>query len=355
MDKKNLHHVSSILPLYILAIALLILSLACSLPGSAATAAPAAGEVSAATVELPEDRGPAPTPVQTGPVSIGDPFLICDTAVTVLGWETVAPGEFFTPKAGNRFIAVEVVLVNLGKTPIETTWFTFTLLDAYDEIVPDGIFPVILAHGTALNGGLAPGERVRAKVGFESLEEEQKFSLEAKCFNFENNQNGELIVELGSKPQSVQAPGNFEGEILNDPLALGKSAMVNSVEITVNKVSPFPEKYFDPSSNPRVSPPMSWMKYIIVDLTLVNKGTDEVELFRTGDLYARDLEGRRYITIGWTNQVLDEEIEDFITLKPGDELTGQVTLQIPKDSGHMYFVFEYGYGQAGQRVYFLLI
>jgi hypothetical protein len=353
MGDKNLYRAAFFHPLHILAILLLYISLACSLSGGDAAVTPAAS--AAATVEIRADRGPAPTPLLTGPVSIGQPFLICDTAVAVVGWENVAPGEFFKPKAGNRFIAAEVVLVNLGAGTVETIWYAFTLLDASDEALPEGIFPVALAKGTILTGGLAVGERTRAKFGYEVPETEQEFSLKAGCRNYEGGSKEEIIVKLGAKPGTAEAPGLFTGEVVDDPLSLGTSAMVNSVEITVREVIPFPEKYLDPDSNPRVSPPMSWMKYIIVDLVLENKGDEDVNVSQITDFYARDPEGWRYLTISWASQALDDPIDESIKLKPGDEISGQMVLQVPKDPGHLFFVFEYGYGRAGARAFFRMM
>ncbi|MBN2084459.1 MAG: DUF4352 domain-containing protein [Anaerolineales bacterium] len=352
MKEKNLHRAASINLRHILVLFLLVLSMACSITGGD-TPAPADG--AAAAAEVPADRAPAPTPLLTGPVSIGQPFRICDTAVTVVGWENVAPGEYFTPGSGNRFIAAEVVLVNLGSQAVETGWYTFTLLDAFDEEIPEGVFSVTLAKGTILSGGLAAGERTRAKIGYEVPEAEQEFSLKAGCMNHDGGSKEEITVTLGSTPSSANAPGLFTGEVVDDPLSLGTSAIVNSVEITVKEILPFDEKYLDPDSDPRVTPPMSWMKYIIVDLVLENKGDQDVDLNRTTDLYARDPEGWRYATISWASQVLEDPIDEFITLEAGDKIGGQVVQQVPKDPRHLFFVFEYGYGPAGARAFFRMM
>jgi hypothetical protein len=354
MRDKNLHRIVSIHPLFLVVFFLLSFSMACSLSGGAA-ATPAPSGDAMPTVLIPADRGLAPTPLLAGPVAIGEPFLICDTAVTVVGWDNVAPGEYFKPHSGKRFVAADVVLVNLGDAAVETIWYTFALLDAFDEALPEGEFPVTLAGGTILSGGLAVGERTRGKAGYEVPETEQEFSLKAGCLNYDDGSKEEMIVNLGSKPGAAEAPGLFTGEVVEDPLSIGKSALVNAVEITVNEIIPFPEKYLDPGSNPRVSPPMSWMKYIIVDLTLLNKGEEKVELTRFADFYARDPEGWRYSAISWAAQALDDPIDEFITLEAGDKLSGQVALQVPKDPGHLFFVFEYGFGRAGQRAFFRMM
>ena len=127
------------------------------------------------------------------------------------------------------------------------------------------------------------------------------------------------------------------------------------MEITVKEIIPFKQKYLDPGSNPRVSPPMSWMQYIIVDLVLENQGDEAVDLNRTTDLYARDLEGWRYSAIGWASQVLEDAIDDFITLEAGDVISGQVALMVPKAPSHLFFVFEYGYGPAAGRAFFRMM
>ncbi len=352
MQDMNLRRVVSIHPLFPAVFSLLCFSMACSLSGGAA-AVPSVD--TPPTVPIPADRGPAPTPLLTGPVSIGQPFLICDTAVTVVGWDNVAPGEYFKPRSGNRFVAADVILVNLGGSAVETIWYTFSLRNAFDKAVPEGQFPVTLAGGTILAGGLAVGERTRGMVGYEVPEKEQDFSLKAGCMNYDDGSKEEMVVNLGSKPVSAEAPGLFTGEVVEDPLALGKSALVNAVEISVREIIPFQEKYLDPESNPRVSPPMSWMKYIIVDLTLENKGAEKVELTRFSDFYARDPEGWRYPAISWASQVLDDPIDEFITLKAGEKLGGQVVLMIPKEPGHLFFVFEYGFGLAGRHAFFRMM
>jgi hypothetical protein len=352
MKAGNPHRTFAIHPPSILAISLLSFSLACSFLGGG-TVVPTGS--AAATIQMPADRGPAPTPLLNGPVALGEPFLICDTAVTVVGWDNVAPGEYFTPAAGNRFIAAEVALVNLGPEAVETSWYSFALLDAHDDALPEGVFPVTLAKGTILSGGLAVGERTRAKIGYEVPEAEQELTLKVGCSDYSYGSKDEITVKLGSMPGSAEAPGLFTGEVVDDPLSPGTSAMVNSVEITVKEIIPFPEKFLDPDSDPRVSPPMSWMQYIIVDLVLENKGDEAVDLNRTTDLYARDPEGWRYSTISWAAQALDDAIDEFITLKPGKKAGGQVVLMVPKDPGHLFFVFEYGFGPAGARVFFRMM
>ena len=181
MKEGNLHLVSSVRPPVFLIPSLFVITMACSFPGAAV---PPPGSDATATGKSPTDRGSAPTPLLAGPVVIGEPFLICDTAVTVIGWDNVPTGEFFTPGAGNRFVSVEIVLVNLGPEAVETSWYSFTLLDAHADAFPEGVFPVTLAKGTILSGGLAVGERTRAKIGYEVPEEEQEFSLKAGCWDY---------------------------------------------------------------------------------------------------------------------------------------------------------------------------
>ena len=123
----------------------------------------------------------------------------------------------------------------------------------------------------------------------------------------------------------------------------------------MSEIIPFQEKYLDPDSNPRVSPPMSWMQYMIVDLSLENKGAEKVELTRFADFYARDPEGWRYSAISWADQALEDPLKEFITLKAGEKLSGQVVLQIPKNPGHLFFVFEYGFGRAGRHAFFRMM
>jgi hypothetical protein len=364
MKKKNLRRVSSIRRLYPLVFLLLIFSLACSLIGGAATIAPPAGEGTAAAVERSAGGAaaataataappPAPTPVLEGPAKIGQPFLICDTAVTVIGWENVQPGLLFEPEARNRFVAVEIVMVNLGPVPVDIVQFTFELLDSYDEKLPIGVFPIMYAHSASLMGGLAPGERIRGKAGFEVPEEEQDFSLETRCYNFDTEKTGKLTVDLGSKPRSVEAPGIFEGEIRRDPLALGETARVNTVKIAPKEVLPFPKRLVDPD-DPRVPTPPDWQEYIIVEMALENIGMENVELYVLTDLYVEDPEGRRWKSADWVSYVLEDPIDTMFTMAPGEKVNGQLAFQVPRESTHWILVFECGYGAEGAKAYFLL-
>ncbi|MBN1438751.1 MAG: DUF4352 domain-containing protein [Anaerolineales bacterium] len=299
-------------------------------------------------------RTPAATPIRAGTPGIGVPFLICDTAVTVLGWEDVPPGEYFKPEPGNRFVAVEVVLVNLGSVPVDTGYFFFFLLDGHDEEMPLGLFSITKAHGTVLFGGLAPGERIRGKVGYETPEEEQAFSWKVSCYNVDQLEYEEWIVDLGSQPRSAPPPGRFEGETFAEPLPVGETALVRSVEITLNQALPYPEDLLDPDSRRPVSPPYDWMKYLIIDLTLANRGEAKAELTSFMDFYVRDFEGWRYGVIHWADRAVEDPFEDYFTLGWGERITGQLVFQVPADPRDLYFVFEQGYGRESQRAYFLL-
>jgi hypothetical protein len=324
--------------------------------GCSGSGSPSAGEFSASptpTGFIPTDARPAPTPALSGPVSIGDPFLLCGTAVTVAGWSEVAPGEFFRPKSGNRFLAVDVVLVNLGDRALETVWFTFTLLDAYSEPVKSGVFPMTLAHGTQLVGGMAPGERARGMTGFEAPAGEQEFSLEAKCLNPDTGGTEAKVVALGSQPKALAPPGRFAGEAMGDPLPVGAVARVRGVDVSLRKVLPFPDEALDPDADPRVSPPPEWMKYLVVDVALINNGTGLFHFVTFTDLYAKDPAGWRYPLISWANQVLEDPLRD-VELAPGKKESGQAVLEVPADAGHLYLVVENGYGSAAERAVFLL-
>ena len=131
--------------------------------------------------------------------------------MTVVGWDTVAPGEYFKPQSGNRFVAADVVLVNLRDEAVETIWYTFTCGTHLIRRCRKAQFPVTLAGGTILAGGLAAGERTRGKVGYEVPETDQEFSLKAGCLNYDDGSKEEMIVDLGSKPVSAEAPGLFTG------------------------------------------------------------------------------------------------------------------------------------------------
>jgi hypothetical protein len=116
------------------------------------------------TLPGPSDIKPAPKSV-TG--TVGNAMQLTGGTVTIVSVDLnfVSTNEFAQPKAGNRFVVVEVLYENSGSDKITYNPFDWKLSDtsgfSYDQSYVGGREPSL--H----SGDLQPGEKARGFITFE--------------------------------------------------------------------------------------------------------------------------------------------------------------------------------------------
>jgi len=296
------------------------------------------GQVQATKVGEIESGATATPPQGAASYQVGDIISLGDNVMVVLGWDRPAGSQFTKPQEGKTFVAVDVLIVNQGNVPISVGPFLqMSLKDATDQrYVPD-LAAGVAAGSDAPQGELAPGERVRGKVGFQVAEEATGlvFVFDAEIFR-----TGKVFVELGAEPVSVDPPAELAAEQAQEQFNIGDQIQIGDFTLVVNAVSYPPGNQYNR--------PQSGKHFVVVDLTLENTGATAITISAPLQMYLKDSTGQKY-NLDLSAQVASGGATPEGELAPGERLRGQIGYQVPQDSKGLVFVFDtavFGHGKA---------
>ncbi len=270
-----------------------------------------------------------PTAVALQVYNVGDVIRVADEIIVVLGWEEVPAGEFVFPEDGNKFVAVELIIVNEDTKPvtISPVW-QMNLKDSTAQKFSVNWKVPGVQESASVQGELAPGEKVRGKVGFEVPVNAQdlQFTFDANAFD-----KGKAIVSLGSTPVMVAAPASIAGETQQQVFQMGAPIDLGDKYLTVNSVA-WPE-------GGQFNPPDDGFRYLVVDVTIENRSSNPINISSGLQMFVKDSESRKYdidlkALIASGGSLPDGE------LIPGEKLRGQATFQVPVDASGFVFVFD---------------
>jgi hypothetical protein len=305
--------------------------------GEAAVDNPAAAtDIAGEDTEAPAEQSEEATPQQTI-FAPGDVINIDTVNLVVLGWEVVEGTQFAQPDEGNRFVAVELLMVNAGEEATGvSSLLQMELKDSSDRRYDIDFAAASAIKSAAPDGELAPGERVRGKIGFQVPEDATglTFVFDASMFRA-----GRLFVELGDEPMRVDAPAQLPGEAPLQSYAIGEAIELGDVVLTVNGVS-------SPEGN-EFSKPDEGFRFIVVDLTVENKKSEAVNLSSLAQMELKDSTGQRYSLDIMATTAADGSTPDG-ELAAGERIRGQVGYSVPEDADGLIFVFDGGLFSAGK-------
>jgi hypothetical protein len=311
-------------------------------PPATAAEASAATEAPAPTEPSPSIEAPAPTdiPAPEGPTAyqVGDIVSIGDMVLVVLGWDSPPKDEFTKPEEGNRFVAVDLLLVNQGdETKSVSSMLQMTLKDDTGQRYNEDLMAAVATGYSGPDGELAPGERLRGKVGYQVPE-----GVTSLIFVFDADVwgTGKVFVDLGPEPVTMQPPAELVGEQAQEAFAIGDVVEIGNWTITVHDVT-YPE-------GDEFTKPEEGHKFIVVDLTLENTGTQADAVSSMMQMYVKDASGQKYeldlmasVASGGTTP--DGEVA------PGEKIRGQAGYQLPEEIEGLVFVFDgdvWGHGKV---------
>lgn len=330
------------IPVSVLAL-LLLVSLACGGTTSPTLVATApSGETPAAsaattmqpTQTAPDVSSPRPTQVAPSPVApeaynIGDIVSIGDSVLTVLGWEDVAGDQFSKPESGNKFIAVDVLIVNQGQSATSISSLMQTSLkDETSQKYTVDLLASTVTKGGSIDGELSPGERVRGKIGFQVPENVQglQFVFDADIFGA-----GKVFVNLGEEPIAVEPPAEIAGETEQQTFNVGDTIEIGTLMLTVNEITyPAGDQFNKPSAG---------NKYLVVDLTIENKGTSAAGISTLLQMWVKDSTGQKFTMDLMATTAAKGATPDG-ELAAGEKVRGQVGFQVPENATGLVFVFD---------------
>lgn len=330
---------------YILALTitlLLLASPACSSTDSPTSVATApASESIAVTVIFtqPTQTAPAATNTPLGPqtFNIGDVVRIGDFVLVVLGWETVAGDQFSKPDPGNKFIAVDTVILNQGTSAKSiSSLLQASLRDKTGQRYVVDLLATAAAKGGSIDGELASGERIRGKVGFQVPEnaQELQFVFDADVFGA-----GKVFVNLGTEPITVELPAEVAAETQQQVFNVGETIKIGTLELTVNEVMyPMGDQFNKPSAGRR---------FLAVDLTIENKGTSATNISTLLQMWVKDSTSQKF-TVDLMATMAAKGTPPDGELAAGEKVRGQVGFQVPENATGLVFVFDADVFSAGK-------
>ena len=287
------------------------------------------GQAQATKVGEIESGATATSPQGPASYQVGDIISLGDNLLVVLGWDRPAGNQFTKPQKGKTFVAVDVLLVNQGDVPISVApLLQMSLKDSTDQrYVPD-LAAGVAAGADAPQGELAPGERVRGKVGFQVAE---KATGRVFVFDAEIFRTGKVFVELGAEPVSVEPPAELAGEQAQEEFKIGDEVQIGDFTLVVNTAS-YP-------SGTQYNRPQSGKHFVVVDLTLENTGATAVTISAPMQMYLKDSTGQKY-ALDLSAQIASGGATPEGELAPGEKLRGLIGYQVPQDSEGLVFVFD---------------
>ncbi|GIV70077.1 DUF4352 domain-containing protein [Caldilinea sp.] len=307
---------------------LLMVSLACGSSASPTLVAPSVPPSNSGSQEQPT-QAQAPTAVAQQNYKVGDIVAIGDHVLVVLGWENVQPNDFSKPDAGKKFVAVELLIVNNSQSAMPIS----TLLQMSMKDNTGQKYDVDFAASTAIGGGsldgeLAPGEKVRGKVGFQVAENATglQFVFDASVWG-----TGKVFVDLGAEPVTVEPPASIVGETPQQTYKVGDVIQIGTVTLTVNGVS-------NPAGD-QFSKPNPGNKFLVVDLTIENKGTAAITISTLLQMWLKDPSGKKYDVDLMASTASGGSSPDG-EIAAGEKLRGQVGFQVPDNATGLVFVFD---------------
>jgi hypothetical protein len=312
-----------------------IAEVATTKPQPSATGAPAAENATAAPAANPAASEatavPAATSAPTGPQTykVGDVIAIKDLNLVVLGWDRPAGDQFSKPEDGKQFVAVELILVNKGASAASVSSLAqMSLKDGEDQKYTVDFMASSATGASAPEGELAPGEKLRGKVGFQVPKGATglTFVFDADIFG-----SGKLFVRLGDEPIALDPPAELAGETAQTTYQVGEAIKIGDLVLVVNDVgSPKGDKFNKPKDGQR---------FVVVDLTIENKSTKEEALSSMLQMSLKDAGGQKYtIDLGATTAAGGSTPDG--KLAAGEKLRGKVGFQVPADAKDLVFVFD---------------
>ena len=259
---------------------------------------------------------------------VGDVISIGDTVMVVLGWDEPAGNQFAKPDAGNKFVAVEIILVNRGNSPSSvSSLLQMALKDDTDQKYSIDLMASAVVS-SSLDGELAPGEKVRGRAAFQvpGTAKGLKFVFDATVFG-----TGKVFVDLGPEPIMLEAPPSIQGEAEQQVYQVGQSVEVENLVLTVNAVTSLTGDQFNKPEPGNV--------FLVVDLTIENKGKSAEAISSMLQIWLKDVEGRKY-TLDLSASVAAGGATPDGELAPGERTRGKVGFQVPESVQGLTLVFD---------------
>jgi hypothetical protein len=290
------------------------------------TQVPAAPSVDTGSQEQPTQ---VPAPIIQQNFKVGDVVAIGDNVLVILGWENVPASDFYKPDAGKKFVAVEMLIVNKSKSAMTiSTLLQMSMKDDTSQKYDVDFMASTAIDSGSVDGELAPGERVRGKVGFQVAENAKglQFVFDASVFG-----TGKVFVDLGAEPVTVEPPANIAGETTQQIFNVGDVIAMGTTTLIVNEILyPVGDQYNKPKAG---------NKYLVVDFTIENKSETAISFSSLLQTWLKDSKSQKY-AVDLMASVASGGSSPDGEIAPSEKLRGQVGFQVPENATGLVFVFD---------------
>lgn len=321
--------------LFLIITIFLLVSLACGTSTSPKLVATSAPSEVAGSKEEPKK---SPAPIIQEKFNVGDIVSIGDNVLVILGWENTPANDFSKPEEGKKFVAVELLLVNKSQSPISvSSMLQMNMKDDTSQKYAVDFMATTAINAGSVDGELAPGEKVRGKIGFQISDNAKglQFVFDASIFG-----TGKVFVELGSEPVKVEPPAELASETVQPTNNVGDVIALGTTTLTVNEVL-YP-------AGDQFNKPKAGNKFLVIDLTIENKGTTAISVSTLLQMWLKDSVSQKH-AVDLMASVASGGTSPDGEIAPNEKLRGQVGFQIPENTTGLVFVFDgdvWGTGKA---------
>lgn len=295
------------------------------------TEAPAEEELAADSVEPEpaEEEVAEVEPARPETFAVGDVVSIGDMVLVVLGWEEIAGDQFNQPAEGQKFVAIDVLLVNQGtQSTAVSSLMQMELRDATAQRYTVDIMANAATGASSPEGEISPGERVRGKVGFQVPQDATglQFVFDADFWG-----TGKVFVDLGDEPHAVEVPAEVAGQAEQVMYEVGDIVEMGDIALVVlGWESPAGDQFIAPETG---------MRFALIDLVFVNQGERAENLSSLLQVSLKDETDQLY-RVDFMAVAASGRSSPEGELVPGERIRGQVGFQIPEDVQELVFVFD---------------
>jgi len=277
----------------------------------------------------------------TADAALGDIIEGNRLALVAYGAErTTTVGEYTEADAGNEFVVVDLAAKNKHESEF-ISFSTFLQLTVRDNESYEYDQSFTLTDGALDSGELAPGEVTRGIVAFELPAAASGLTLSAdldeSVFNYDS-----ATIDLGR-----QGSGRTLTQDLAVPVYdIGDTVAYEATELTVNAIgTSMGSDYFTPGAG---------NEFVVIDITVANTGSEELNVSTLLQLSLKSGTGRSYETSFVGSSVLDREFTQGTPIQPDSKRRGEIAFEAPRGLSPLYLVMDFDYFAEGDRTFFEL-
>jgi hypothetical protein len=212
---------------------------------------------------------------------VGDTVKVGDLEITVCGVSTSEGEDFYTPEDGNVFYLMNVAVANKGDKPESiSTMLMFDLRDSGGYSVSQSLSAQSVGT-SGLDGTVLPGKVIRGDIGFEVPQDPAGYTLQINPDVF--GSSGLFSVALDDSADNIdtlEAPHSIK---TGSEIQIGETYTAGALEIVVNGVTTSAGKdYYKPEDG---------NEFLLVDISIINTGTETESVSSMLMFTLRDMEG----------------------------------------------------------------